>query len=1177
MNIKALVVENLSFGFIIGTVNIKSLQLLKVNNQFEVVLNGSKLETISNSVSGSSINNVTIYPKTSQLICLKSSETIPADATVVASLKNCPPRDVRNLTYSFSITNGKNPNILVHNDSPFPIFVPKNIPIFTLNTEPESEVINQLVEVSHEQDLKDHKNFLVERNFKFGEFVDPKVNFGDLTSSEFKTLSALIKKHHLSFSKDKYDVGLVRNYRYKMETKPNHKVWAENQRRLAPSVLERVQAQFELEVKHGLLVKKASKYSHPLVVVKKPSGDLRVCADLRKANFEIETDKWPIPDIHQMFLNLGPHMNRGKKVYMASMDILMAYRSLRVHEEDIEKLGFCFGSDQYCHTRMAFGAKDAPSTFSLLMRVILNGLDYVVNYLDDLIVICPDFQIFCDTLEKLFERLLDYGVILKDTKCHFGLSEMKFLGHTITQTGICIQDSKVDAIRKLNIPKNKDQLRSVLGSFNYHFWQVPDLMVILQPLFGLLKTQNIKFSWTTDHTRAFNQAKDAIASAAECRFRNQNFQLVLSVDSSDIGVGAGLGQLNDDNQIEYLAYFSKGFTDVEKRYPIRQKELCGISHAVQNFAHILLFEPFLILNDHQSLQRLTSTPTDKLSNREHNLLYRLSHFNFKIVHISGKSPTNLTADMLSRMESFKGLDLTEPDPLDHGDDFRDFPCPVNSISEAECQEAAFDVDDDFFKKISQIMDTERLKKSQKNDPLIKKLKLKKQLRVKNGLYFKKFRSKLRLIIPSELSRELILVIHEKKGHISIRQTISVLSERFHITNLSALAREVVLGCSQCVKCKPKKALKAKLQKIVKTTEIPFKKSFCDLVDLGSSANEFRYGLSYFCSLTHFVDMIPIRNKKAETVTKALKTLFYRHGCPEQLVSDNGKEFSGMTSEVVQKEFGIYFTHISPFNAQSNRVERFHREFKKLCRLFNVQIENWEDDIAKVLFFYNISPQKGLNGMSPWLLCKAYEPRHLIFESAPAKKGVPRTLVQTPIKEVWEAMRIHSSPEAVFGNESEKVKIRKNDIVTPWKPPKPGCSKKLTPEFRGEYKVIRRARSVPVFELECLKTGQRIKRHIKLLRLLKRNPNGKNFESNELNMNPDRRSLDSQSKISEEENELNLNDELPRGESSSKSANANSKFEAETDSRAPNNHSHDQGQKQVKTKRGRIINVPVRFR
>ena len=910
-----------------------------------------------------------------------------------------------------------------------------------------------------------------------------------------------------------------------------------------------------------------------MVVVKKPSGDLRVCSDLRKANFEIETDKWPIPDIHQMFLNLGPYFNRGEKVYMASMDILMAYRSLRVHPDDVEKLGFIFGSDQYCHTRMPFGAKDAPSTFSLLMRVILNGLDYVVNYLDDLIVICPNFEIFCETLDKLFERLLNYGIILKPSKCHFGLSKMKFLGHTITQTGVCIQDEKVEAIRSLNIPHTKDGLRSVLGSFNYHFWQVPNLMVILQPLFGLLKAQNLKFSWKTEHTQAFNLAKEAIASATECRFRNQNFQLVLSVDSSDLGVGAGLGQLNENNQIEFLAYFSKGFSDVEKRYPIRQKELCGIAHAVLNFAHLLLFEPFLILNDHQSLQKLTTTPTDKLSGRETNILYKLSHFNFKIVHIPGKSPANLTADMLSRAEAFKGIDLSQSDPFDHQDDFRDLPLTVNSIVESESDNSNFDIDNEFFEKIGQLLDTNRLKTAQSNDEFIQKLKSAKKVKVIHGLLFKKFKSKLRLLIPTDIAKDFIQIIHEVKGHSNIRHTISFLSTRFHISNLSALARDVVLSCPQCIKCKPQKKIKSEAFKIAKTSEAPFQKVFIDLIDIGFSADEYRYGLSYFCALTNFVDMVPLRNKKSETVAKALKVLFFRHGPPEQLVCDNGKEFSGVTADMVKKDLGILLTHISPFNPQSNKVERFHREFKKLCRLFNVQIENWEDDMGKVLYFYNIAPQKGLGGISPWLACKVYRPRDLVYESGTGEKGVPRALAHTPIHELWDALRMKRSPEKVFNNMDSTVKIRKNDIVTVWQPHGPGVSKKLTPEFRGEFKVLKRSNKYPVFQLENCKTGQVIKRNLRNIRLLKRNPNGKVFASEELNVNKN-------VVVNQEADGLNLSDSLPRGDSSPQTADANSNFETETGSGAPGEPSHDQGQNNeslLKTKRGRIIQKPARYR
>ena len=1060
--------------------------MVKENHNFEIFLNGYRLETCKNVYTGSALNNIEIAPNTVKAIPIEPNGVLPRGTVFEADLTKNGSTDFKHLECTTTICQSENPCILVHNNNDFPVFISKNIPYFQLTTDSRGETVNQLVEVSSDQENLDHIEFLKNRRVKFGDFVSPKVNFGKLKTDELEVLEKLVKKHHETFAKNKYDVGMVKNYRYKMKTKPNHRVWAENQRRLAPKVLETVKNQFELEVQHGLLEKRASIYSHPLVVVKKPSGDLRVCADLRKANFEIECDQWPIPDIHQIFMGLSPRMNEGKQIYMASFDILMAYRALRVHEQDIEKLGFCFGSDQYCNTRMVFGAKDAPSTFSLLMRIVLNDLDHVTNYLDDLIVIAPTFEIFCQTLEKLFERLLDFGIILKAEKSFIGLEEMDFLGHRIHKTGISIQKSKISAIQNLSIPKNKDQLRSVLGSFNYHYWQVPNLMVILQPLFELLKEKNTKFTWSKDKTLAFNEAKNAIASATKCRFRNPDFLLVLSVDSSDLGVGAGLGQLNENNQIEYLAYFSKVFSDVEKRYPIRSRELCGIGHAISNFSHILLFEPFLVLNDHQSLQRLTSTPTDKLSDREFNLLHRLSKFNFKIGHISGKNPANLTADMLSRMEPFKGVDLSEKCPFDHGEDFRDIPWHINFVTESECESSALEIDSDFMSKIHDIFNTDTLKKAQENDSLIKKWLSKNQAFSKFGFIFRKSKRKEpRLVIPSELAMKFISVIHVKKGHLNGKNLMKFLSQNFHITNLTKMVQKCVRECSKCVKCKPQKSIQSEVHRIVKTTDRPFTKVFVDLVDLGFSSDEFRYGLSYFDSLTHFVDMVPLKDKRAETVSHGLKALFGRHGCPESLVCDNGKEFSGVTADLVKNELGIVLTKISPFNAQSNRVERFHREFKKYCRLFDVQIENWHHSLWLVLYFYNIAPQKNLGDISPWLAYKLYQPRDLVFESAPRTKGLPRTIAEIPAHKIWDAIRLKSDPESELKRLESECKIRKGDLVTIFVPPKPGKSKKLTSEYQGDYKVIKRISKAPVFVLENVETGEYRKRHVKFIRLLKK--------------------------------------------------------------------------------------------
>ena len=1086
LRIRALVVENLSFDFLIGSCEIKDLKLVRNDQNYEIFLNGSKLKTENNFFTGSSLNNITIEPQTMKAIPIKINGTIPRGTVLEAKLRNKGSTDLKNLECSETICDSERPYILGHNNNNFPIFISKNIPLFELTIDSKSNVVNQLVEVTSDQEKIDHSKFLKDRCEKFGDFVSPKVHFGNLKQSELEILRTLVDKHHATFAKHKYDVGMVKNYRYKMKTKPNHKVWAENQRRLNPVVLDKVKEQFELEIKHGLLEKRASIYAHPLVIVKKPSGDLRVCADLRKANFEIESDQWPIPDIHQLFLNMAPHMNKGKQIYMASFDILMAYRALRVHDDDIEKLAFCFGPDQFCNTRMVFGAKDAPSTFSLLMRIVLNGIDYTTNYLDDLIVIAPDFETFCDTLDKLFVRLLDYGIILKAEKSHIGLEQMNFLGHRIHKSGISIQKSKVDAIRNLQIPKNKDQLRSVLGSFNYHHWQVPDLQIILHPLFDLLKDKHTRFSWTEDKTKAFNKAKNAIASATETRFRNSDFSLVLSVDSSDIGVGAGLGQLNRENQIEYLGYYSKAFSDVEKRYPIRQKELCGIAYAISNFSHLLLFEPFLVLNDHQSLQRLTSTPTDKLSVREFNILYRLSQYNFKIAHISGKNPANLTADMLSRSEQFKGVDLTEKCPFEHNEDFRDIPWHVNLVTENECQNSILEIDEQFIKSIHNIFNTKTLQKAQEEDPLIQNWLTNKKAYKKYGFAFKSSRGKnARLIIPTDLAPEFISIIHIKKGHLNGKLLMQFLAKNFHISNLTKLVEKTVRECVQCIKCKPQKRLQSEIHRIVKTTDRPFSKVFIDLIDLGFSSEEFRYGLSYFDSLTHFVDMVPLKDKRSESVSNGLKSLFGRHGVPESIVCDNGKEFSGVTTELVKNELGIVLTKISPFNAQSNRVERFHREFKKFCRLFDVQVENWHHSLWLVLYFYNIAPQKNLGDISPWMAYKLYPPRDLVYESAAKTNGLPRTIAEIPAQKIWDAIRLKSDPESELKRLESDCVIKKGDVVTIYTPLGKNKSKKLTPEFQGEYQVVKRISKAPVFIVENVLTGEYKKRHIRFIRLLKK--------------------------------------------------------------------------------------------
>ena len=65
---------------------------------------------------------------------------------------------------------------------------------------------------------------------------------------------------------------------------------------------------------------------------------------------------------------------------------------------------------------MIFGAADALSTFSFLVRQVLKGIDCCFNYLDDLTVITVGWQHTIDTLSIIFQRFLDYGLTLGPEK-----------------------------------------------------------------------------------------------------------------------------------------------------------------------------------------------------------------------------------------------------------------------------------------------------------------------------------------------------------------------------------------------------------------------------------------------------------------------------------------------------------------------------------------------------------------------------------------------------------------------------------------------------------------------------------------------------------------------------------------------------------------------------------------
>ncbi|GFR07731.1 uncharacterized transposon-derived protein F54H12.3 [Trichonephila clavata] len=114
---------------------------------------------------------------------------------------------------------------------------------------------------------------------------------------------------------------------------------------------------------------------------------------------------------------------------------------------------------------------------------------------------------------------------------------------------------------------------------------------------------------------------------------------------------------------------------------------------------------------------------------------------------------------------------------------------------------------------------------------------------------------------------------------------------------------------------------------------------CDLVDLQHLAehnNGFRFSLTIIDVFSKFAYVIPLKNKKAVSVTKAFESLLQQVK-PKNIQSNKGNEFYNTQLQSLFKKYNI--NHYSAEgDAKSTIVERFNRTLKQKCSGFS-RIEN----------------------------------------------------------------------------------------------------------------------------------------------------------------------------------------------------------------------------------------------
>ncbi len=162
--------------------------------------------------------------------------------------------------------------------------------------------------------------------------------------------------------------------------------------------------------------------------------------------------------------------------------------------------------------RLPFGLNCSPAIFSRRMASILAPLvkqELVRNYLDDLILLAPDFPKLLSRVKQLFTLLTDHGVKLNLNKCTFGLKKVTFLGHRISAAGSKPDPKNFEAVARMKAPTTVKEIRRFLGMYGFYRKHVPSFAKIAAPLIDLTRTNttNTTFIWSKQCQQSFEQLK----------------------------------------------------------------------------------------------------------------------------------------------------------------------------------------------------------------------------------------------------------------------------------------------------------------------------------------------------------------------------------------------------------------------------------------------------------------------------------------------------------------------------------------------------------------------------------------------------------------------------------------------------------------------------------------------
>ena len=392
------------------------------------------------------------------------------------------------------------------------------------------------------------------------------VNYDNMKSvHKLKTISSIVVQYEDVFN---VELGTLPGTVH-FTVDPTVKPVVSPARRIPIALQSKVRSELNRLTELGVLipVDEPTEWVSQIAIQEKKYGKIRLCIDPRPLNKALKRERYTLPVIDDILPSLA-----NAKIF-PQVDLTSGYWHCQLDNESSMLTTFQTPFGRYRATRLPFGLSVSSEIFQKRLCQALEGLHGVAAVADDILVygVGDTFEeatIDHDAkLQALLECCRKVGIKLNKDKSQFGLIEIQFLGHTITDQGLKADTSKVDALLKMQRPADKKGVARFQAMVNYLARFLPQLSETMAPIRSLLK-EDVEWNWNATHDKAFEHIKQLLTQAPVLVYYDPKAELSIECDASHSRLGAALLQKGQP-----LAYISRTLTD-EKHGMLLLKKKC---------------------------------------------------------------------------------------------------------------------------------------------------------------------------------------------------------------------------------------------------------------------------------------------------------------------------------------------------------------------------------------------------------------------------------------------------------------------------------------------------------------------------------------------------------------------------------------------------------------------------